>query len=384
MPRRAAAIAFVAVLALAPTLAPASADTFGPVLRMLSYDPVAGDYTMIVRIDRFTLVPAAQGDRDGQGHLLYLLNGQPCAGLCAGGQDFATTSTHFTYHRLVTGDNVTVELRSNSGKPLSPPVRVTAIVAAAGSRCVEPVEGGCARWASFGPLLAVASGIPNAGDYTLALRVDRFTLLPPGPGPAEDVDTGFVVYTYNGAPCIDSCANGAAAATTATTFTFHAVRLGDRIGAELLRPDGSHLEPRTAVSLTVARPQLKYTSGVAQEGNYTMRLNVTGFTLAAPGTPPNAGTGHILYLVKAKGSAEFVPAPCAAAETAASSFPFCGLEPGDQVKARLVDARGNALSPPVETYPLDVRKVPKEGFLSPAIGPALAFLLVALAAVRRR
>lgn len=399
------------LLALAVLYFPqAGAHSDQPNLERLSFDPVPGDYTLLLRVENFELVPhnATGGDTPGEGQVEYLINGFPCEGRCSIGQAARTDVPHFTYHGLQIGDNLTARLLTNTGKPVLAgnltgnatlqPVTLSVVVIAPSKYCVQyatDAQGNatttCAKYGGIGPFLAVASGVPNAGDYTLRLRVDRFTLVGPAAADAtaggeaeEAVDTGHVVYTKNGAPCTGSCSGDLPAESAETVFTFHGVAVGDRLGAELVRPDGSSLAPRTQAVVVVARPSVSFISSVPQEGSYTMRVNVTGFTLAAPGSPANAGTGHILYSVKPKDGKAFEPAPCGGkAQTASTSFTFCSLNEGDTLTAELVDTQGKPLSPRATAGTLDVHAKPSEGIVSPGVGPLFGVLVVALAATRR-
>jgi len=408
MRRRTALVALVVLLLATIPLPPqAAAHATGPNLERLSFDPAPGDYTLLLRVENFKLVPhnASAGDTPGEGQIRYLINGFPCAGECSRGAPSRTDSPSFTYRHLVAGDNITAELLTNTGKP----VNVTVVEEPEDGNATVDEEAGdeeighedgtqapanktrpvrlsviVAHRPSTGPLLSVVSGIPNAGDYTMRLNVTDFTLVPPGAEDVEEaVDTGHVVYSRNGVPCEDTCSD-APGTTDATTFTFRDVNPGDRLSAELVRPDGSSLAPARSQIITVTTPAIVIVSGPPMAGDATVQVRVTGFTLAAPGAPTNAGLGHVRYLLKPKGSFDLLePRACEAgdrpSDTAATSFKFCGLDEGDQVTAQLVSGGRTVAS----AQPLTVTKRPEEGFVSPGIGPVLAVLLLGLALRRR-
>jgi hypothetical protein len=377
----AATLAFAAALvAMLPAQAQESGSPPGPTLERLSFDPAPGDYTLVVRVGDFDLVArdASRGNLSTEGQIAYTLNGFPCANECARGQPALTNATSFRFYRLVAGDVIGAELRSHTGSTVYAnrtegnvtkvvPVRLEARVTPAAQHRV--------------PVVAVTSGIPNEGDYTLRVAVFNFTLVPVGAG---DLDTpfaaGHIVYTKNGAPCGAGCGSGAPE-TDATSFTFLGVQVGDRLGAELVRPSGASLAPRLSAVVVVAQPSIRALTPAPVQGDYTMLVTVSGFTLAPPGTPANPGTGHIVYLVQKKGSDQAVPArDCGQAATTKTEFDYCDLEKGDRVMASLVSGGLTVAT----TTPLEVLGRPKEGVVTPGVAVPLLTLVLALAAVVRR
>jgi hypothetical protein len=398
---RATALAGVCVLLVA--VAPAAAHEEGhagdPALEQASFDPVPGDYTMRVRVRNFDLVPpnASQPDRPGEGHIVWLLNDFPCAGECARGASYQTTAPAFTYRRLVVGDYVTAVLVHNSGFPVlvTHPVPPNTTDEETG----EPITGNVTvpvfvtlvvnATATVGPHLGIVSGIPNAGDYTMRLRVERFTLVQPGTQDIVDpVDTGFVRYSKNGVPCGDAC--GPAAGDTASTqFTFEGVKVGDRLSAELMRWDDAcacalSLERAVQATTLVAAPRVTVVSGPPQEGVYTMRVRVTGFTLNET-APANAGTGHVVYLVERNGPDPLrrgpleQPTGCGDTATDSTNFTYCELEEGERLVAQLVSG-GRVVA---ASEPLEVSRAPREGMFASGL-QVFAVVAVALVAARLR
>lgn len=387
------------LLAVAPAAAHEDGHDGDPALEQASFDPVPGDYTMRVKVRNFALVApnASQPDRPGEGHLLWLLNDFPCTGECARGADYRTAVPAFTYRRLVVGDYVTAVLVNNSGFPIlvTHPVPPNATDAKTG----EPITGNVTvpvfvtlvvnATAQVGPHLGIVGGIPNAGDYTMRLRVERFTLVAPGTQDVADpVDTGFVRYSRNGVPCGDGC-GPAAGDTAATQFTFEGVRVGDRLSAELLRWDEScacaiPLERAVQATTLVAAPRIQVASGPAEEGEYTLRVRVTGFTLDEDATP-NPGTGHIVYLVERNGPDPLrrgpleQPTGCGDTTTDSTNFTYCGLEEGERLVAQLVSG-GRVVA---TTEPIEVARAPREGMFAPGL-QAVAVVGVALLAARLR
>lgn len=402
---RAAARTMAGVWMLLLAVAPAAAHEDGhegdPAIEQASFDPVRGDYTMRVKVRNFDLVPpnASQPDLPGEGHILWLINDFPCTGECARGADYRTTATSFTYRRLVVGDFITAVLVHNSGFPVlvTHPVPPNTTDEETG----EPVTGNVTvpvfvtlvvnATAQVGPHLGIASGIPNAGDYTMRLRVERFTLVPPGTQEVEDpIDTGFVRYSKNGVPCGDTC-GPAAGDSSSTQFTFDDVRVGDRLTAELMRWDDAcacalALERAVQATTLVASPRIQVVSGPADEGEYTMRVRVTGFTLDAA-APANSGTGHIVYLVERNGPDPLrrgpleQPTGCGDTATDSTNFTYCGLAEGERLVAQLVSG-GRVVA---STEPLHVARAPREGMFAPGL-QAVAVVGVALLAawLRRR
>jgi len=373
MARAALLVASTLLVGLATaTFASAQADG-GPTLERLSFTPVPGDYTFVVRLDGAVLAPLnATADADGEGHLVWYLEGKPCAGACSGGRDPRTDAPHFTYRSLKVGDELAVQLVQDGGAPFDPPVWSNVTVQPAGS--------------TDGPLLAILGGPPNAGDYTMTVAVVRFTLLPPEADP-DTADAGSLLYTRNGQPCDDLCSAGAYPVTNATTFTFHGVLAGDRLGVQLVRGNGTPVEPPMQAVQVVAVPSVRFTTAPPQEGDATLSVVVSGFTLQAPGGDDNAGLGHLRWLRAAKGTTTFQPfsGTCApSAETTATTIRLCGLHEGDQVTAELVGNQGASLTPPVRASPQTVLRKPEQPLDSPAASPLFAVAALAIAALARR
>lgn len=92
---------------IALLLAPVAAA--GHSVSITSEKAKEGDYTMTVDVKGFNLVPfagktGADAHKKGEGHIHYLINGNPAPG------DYATTSKSFTFRDLKAGDKVAAEL----------------------------------------------------------------------------------------------------------------------------------------------------------------------------------------------------------------------------------------------------------------------------------
>lgn len=86
----------------------------------------AGTYPMTVEVGDFRLAPvsATPANRAGEGHIHYLINGQPAPG------DYATNAKSFTFNNLKNGDEVGAELVNNDHSALSPKTIATSKVGA--------------------------------------------------------------------------------------------------------------------------------------------------------------------------------------------------------------------------------------------------------------
>lgn len=165
------------------------------------------------------------------------------------------------------------------------------------------------------------------------------------------------------------------------------ITLAALLGALVLAPLAS-----AAHSVTVS-------SGKAEEGTYTMTVNVDKFTLVpfAGKTGAEAhkkGEGHIHYLVNGLDACSSGKADCAAPTdyaTTSKSFTFTNLEEGDVLQAELVlsdhtgsgtDANGNLDGSRVLSGEI---KVAGNGMGIPApAAVVLALALLAAALVARR
>lgn len=364
-----------------PTLAQDEEPEGAPTITLLSPDPViAGDYTMQVRVENFDLLAAGEAN-DGSGQIFYALNKQgtiwlPCSGYCAGGQDFRTTNTTFTFHDLKVGDRIAAVLVRTDGTQLSPSVELSRTAV----NTLTPRGG--PRLSFDGTLPNPL--VPNAGDFTARVIVGNVSLVPPGSGEPNDRSHGHLRYTLNGQPCIEACANGQEPETIETTFTFHDLFPGDQVGVELLNNDGRQWDPPIAARLTVATPVLQLKSLQPVAGSTDFEVRVVSFTLVKPTSPArenNAGAGHIHYLIQREGENGFSHAPGLYA-TANTRFHFDDLEAGDIIAAELVNHDHSSLTPPVRvTYTV----LPKdEDFAAPGPGPLLAVGLLLAAAVAGR
>jgi hypothetical protein len=154
----------------------------------------------------------------------------------------------------------------------------------------------------------------------------------------------------------------------------------------LLAPVAGLLLLATAVNAA----SLTINSAAPSAGSYTMKVDVSGFSLKPLGTTPNAANqGHIHYLVKLAGTTEFKDAcsagraTCAAATdyaTPNTSFTFKDLKAGDIVAARLVNNDHSNLSPDV----LQQQTVKASAKSSPGAGILLVAAALAVAAFARR
>lgn len=373
----------VAVLAL-PALLPVGAhgDEHGPPkMTLLSPDPIAGDYTMVLRVEQFTLTDNRTDKDPDVGHLFYALNQDgfrwlPCEAICSGGAPHETTNTTFTFHGVKAGDKVAALLVNANGT-------ITRKIIWREVRNINDIEAG--------PELAIDGtlpnpGVPNPGTYTMKVVPLNVRLVRPGSGEPNDRHSGHLLYLHNGQPCQDACSGGAEAAADATTFTFHDLALRDTVGVQLLNNDGTPFEPRAMAVLTVASPVLRILSAQAQEGeDSVLRVQVSSFTVSEPTDPlraNNAGAGHIHYKIKPTGEDDFRPAPGPYA-TGATSFQFKDLKEGDVVAAELVNHDHSSLDPPVVATQTVLPPATQDPF-APGVGPILALGLLAAAMVARR
>lgn len=90
-------------------------------IEITSGPAVAPEYTMQVDVTGFDLVDYSSRDsnRDGEGHVHYLVNGEPATDDLA----YATPSTQFTFSGLSVGDTVAAQLVNNDHSPLDPTVQ---------------------------------------------------------------------------------------------------------------------------------------------------------------------------------------------------------------------------------------------------------------------
>lgn len=97
-------------------------------LEIASGPAVAPEYTMRVDVSGFDLVDYRNRDtnRDGQGHIHYLVNGEPATD----DMSYATPSTTFTFTGLGVGDTVGAQLVNNDHSPVEPEVKATQEVGA--------------------------------------------------------------------------------------------------------------------------------------------------------------------------------------------------------------------------------------------------------------
>jgi hypothetical protein len=372
------AIVLFFLLACAPPTQAHNGVPDGTIL-LLSAPPRAGDYLMDLRVDGFTLTAPAAGvqDQEGVGHIVYSVNGFPCSGACSGGAAAATDATRFHFLDLSVGDYVRADLVANSGAALEPPVGLNLTVLAAFN-------------ATSIPYLSIITPAPIPGDYSMMVTVQGFDLAAAETPPLPDAPrTGHIVYTLNGQDCAGACAQGQASATDATLFTFYGLVAGDRVAAELVDNAGHSLAPPVRAVQQASVPNLFVTSGTPVAGNYTMRVVVTGMTIAAPNPNLPAGFAHLVYTLNGlpcnnKGATQGY---CGTSRFATDSrnFTFRFLKEGDKLGVELVRNDGSSLDPPLSAELTVLRGNPTP-YLTPGFEPVAGLLAVALAAfvARRR
>ncbi len=341
---------------------------------LLSEDPIAGTYTMNVRVVDFTLSSDFSDPDEDTGHLAYGINGRPCSGPCSGGANWETTDTSFTFMDLKTGDVIQVVLVLGNGTNLDPLVYIQRTV----RNVIEP---------SQRPSLAVNGAAPhpaapNPGTYTMEIVPARVTLVQPGVA-ENDRTQGHLRYILNGQACTGDCSNNADSETTSTTFTFYGLTAGDLIGAELLHNDGTPFAPAVRTLQAVANPTLQILTQGPREGDYTMDVLVKSFTLlgSASAGPNNAGAGHIHYTIKHKDTAEFVPA-AGNSDTSSTRFEFKDVSEGDTIAAELVSNDHAILSPRVFATQVAAAGEQQDP-LAPGVGPLLMVVLLGAALLAR-
>lgn len=109
----AAAVVMLVMLVVVPAVSAA------PSLKIASAPPKeAGPYTLVIEVAGFDIVAYAghANNRPGEGHIHYLLNGEPAPG------DYATTAKSFAFPDLKKGDSVSAELVNNDHSSLNPRV----------------------------------------------------------------------------------------------------------------------------------------------------------------------------------------------------------------------------------------------------------------------
>lgn len=388
---RMALVAYGLSACLLAALIPAQAAGAPPDISLQSAPPLAGDYTMVVRVDGVKLASPGSADNT-TGHLFYGLNGAPCDkgcatgmpykyfapcnGTCSNGAPYITANTTFTYHDLKPGDIISASLLHNDGSDFKPALFVD-------------VQVKNVNQASPGPQIVIDGraphpGTPNAGTYTMSVILVDVAMVAPGDATVNDRGQGHLRYLLNGQACVDDCAAGADAETAETTFTFHDLKVGNIVGVELLNNDGKPFYPAVQQRQVVAVPVLQMLSDTPHADKATVTVLVKSFTLVPPTSPVsanNAGAGHIHYLIKHKGDAEFKPAPGDYA-TASTSFSFANLAEGDTVAAELVNNDHSSLSPKV-IQSQEVLAGPQKDPLAPGVGPILAFVILGAAFVAR-
>jgi MYXO-CTERM domain-containing protein len=245
----------IATLALVAAALPVQAA--GPALSITSGTASAGSYHMTVDVTGFELVPvqSAPVNEAGKGHIHYFINGAPAPGA------YATPNKEFTFEGLKAGDIVTAELTNNDHSSLSPPVIQTRVVEGA---------------------FSIASGTPQAGDYEMMVSTPSgFHLDPVSVTPVNKAGHGHIHYFLNGAPCQTTCALGASYATEKTSFTFHGLKAGDKVSAELVNNDHSSLAPAVLLSKTVVSSASGATTPAMTNSSSSQGAPGAGLLLAA-------------------------------------------------------------------------------------------------------
>lgn len=209
-----------------------------PIVSVVTGPPNVGtDYTMDVVLLGGKLVPPGTTTQNvlPEGHLVFLLNGNPCADAnkCSG--NAATADLRYTFKNLVQRDLIGVEFVQNNGASYDPPSRAILAVTT--------------------PTITVSGSLPRAGDVNLTVSVTGFTLLPPMSGP-NNAGHGHIKYYLVNETCTSSQCE-LPTSTDATSYPFKGIKNGQKLGAELVHMDGTSLSPPVRVEIGVLNAEIR-------------------------------------------------------------------------------------------------------------------------------